>query len=128
MPEGGEINRGIIIDRHDKRSYQNGKQNLYQRCIERHLGTERSGCDYSGSACRHPETGKDQIGDTINVKTNKCYSVDEGMSGKSGVWRKGTVIGIFRNFVHVRLQSGVCESVLWADIMNSSMEDDDEEE
>lgn len=68
-----------------------------------------------------------KIGDTVNVKTNKCCSVDEGMSGKSGVWRKGTVIGIFRNFVHVRLQSGVCESVLWADIMNSSMEDDDEE-
>ena len=69
-----------------------------------------------------------KIGDTINVKTNKCCSVDEGMSGKSGVWRKGTVIGIFRNFVHVRLQSGVCESVLWADIMNGSTEDDDEEE
>ena len=31
-----------------------------------------------------------KIGDTINVKTNKCCSVDEGMSGKSGVWRKGT--------------------------------------
>lgn len=69
-----------------------------------------------------------KIGDTVNVKTNKCCSVDEGMSGKSGVWRKRTVIGIFRNFVHVRLQSGVCESVLWADIMNSSMEDEDEEE
>lgn len=69
-----------------------------------------------------------KIGDTINVKTNKCCSVDEGMSGKSGVWRKGTVIGIFRNFVHVRLQSGVCESVLWPDIMNSNTEDDDEEE
>ena len=69
-----------------------------------------------------------KIGDTVNVKTNKCCSVDEGMSGKSGVWRKGTVIGIFRNFVHVRLQSGVCESVLWADIMNGNTEDDDEEE
>lgn len=69
-----------------------------------------------------------KIGDTVNVKTNKCCSVDEGMSGKSGVWRKGTVIGIFRNFVHVRLQSGVCESVLWADITNSNTEDDDEEE
>lgn len=34
-----------------------------------------------------------KIGDTVNVKTNKCCSVDEGMSGKSGVWRKGTVIG-----------------------------------
>ena len=66
-----------------------------------------------------------KIGDTVNVKTNKCCSVDEGMSGKSGVWRKGTVIGIFRNFVHVRLQSGVCESVLWADITNSNTEDDD---
>ena len=50
------------------------------------------------------------------------------MSGKSVVWRKETVIGIFRNFVHVRLQSGVCESVLWPDIMNSNTEDDDEEE
>lgn len=69
-----------------------------------------------------------KIGDTVNVKTNKCCSVDEGMSGKSVVWRKGTVIGIFRNFVHVRLQSGVCESVLWADIMNGNTEDDDEEE
>ena len=69
-----------------------------------------------------------KIGDTVNVKTNKCCSVDEGMSGKSGVWRKGTVIGIFRNFVHVHLQSGVCESVLWADIMNGNTEDDDEEE
>lgn len=69
-----------------------------------------------------------KIGDTVNVKTNKCCSVDEGMSGKSGVWRKGTVIGIFRNFVHVRLQSGVYESVLWTDIMNSNTEDDDEEE
>ena len=43
-----------------------------------------------------------KIGDTVNVKTNKCCSVDEGMSGKSGVWRKGTVIGIFRNFVYLQ--------------------------
>ncbi len=69
-----------------------------------------------------------KIGDTINVKTHKGCSVDGGMSCKTVVWRTGTVIGIFRNFVHVRLQSGVCESVLWTDIMNSSTEDDDEEE
>lgn len=53
-----------------------------------------------------------KIGDTINVKTNKCCNVDETMNKRTGIWRKGTVIGIFRNFVHVRLQSGVCESVL----------------
>ena len=69
-----------------------------------------------------------KIGDTIDVKTNKGCSVDGSMSGKTGVWRKGTVIGIFRNFVHIRLQSGVCESVLWTDIMSCSAEDDDEEE
>lgn len=69
-----------------------------------------------------------KIGDTVNVKTNKCCSVDEGMSGKSGVWRKGTVIGIFRNFVHVRLQSGVCESVSWLEIAGGDKEDGDEED
>ena len=69
-----------------------------------------------------------KLGDTLNVKTHKGCSVDEGMNNKTTVRRKGTVIGIFRNFAHVRLQSGVCESVLWADIMSSSMEDDDEKD
>ena len=58
-----------------------------------------------------------KIGDTINVKTNKCCSVDEGMSGKSGVWRKATVIGIYRSFVTVKLKNGICESVSWLEAM-----------
>ena len=69
-----------------------------------------------------------KIGDAVSVKTNKGCNVDETMNRRTGVWRKGTVIGIFRNFVHDRLQSGVCESVLWTDIMNEGMEDQDEEE
>ena len=68
-----------------------------------------------------------KLGVIIMVRTQKGNHKTCG-NGKTGVWREGTVIGIFRNFVHVRLQSGVCESVLWADIMNSSTEDGDEEE
>ena len=64
-----------------------------------------------------------KIGDTISVKTYKGCNVDEGESIKTGTWRKGTVIGIFRNFAHVRLQGGVCESVLWVDVMNSGKEE-----
>ena len=64
-----------------------------------------------------------KIGDMISVKTYKECNVYEVESIKTGVWRKGTVIGISRNFAHVRLQSGVCESVLWADVMNSGMEE-----
>lgn len=71
--------------------------------------------------------GQIKIGDIIMVQTQKGNHKTYG-NGKTGVWREGTVIGIFRNFVHVRLQSGVCESVLWTDIMNEGMEDQDEEE
>ena len=42
---------------------------------------------------------------------------------KTGVQRKATVIGIYEHFVHVQLKSGVCESVLWADLINASEED-----
>ena len=48
-------------------------------------------------------------------------------NGKTGVWREGTVIGIFCNFAHVRLQSGVCESVSWLEIADRNKEDGNEE-
>lgn len=68
-----------------------------------------------------------KIGDIIMVRTQKGNHKACG-NGKTGVWREGTVIGIFRNFAHVRLQSGVCESVSWLEIAGRDREDDDEED
>lgn len=70
--------------------------------------------------------GRIKIGDIIMVQTQKGNHKTSGNS-KTGVWRKGTVIGIFRNFAHVRLQSGVCESVSWLEIAGGNKEDGDEE-
>lgn len=71
--------------------------------------------------------GQIKIGDIIMVQTQKGNHKTYG-NGKTGVWREGTVIGIFRNFVHVRLQSGVCESVSWLEIADRNKEDGDEED
>ena len=61
------------------------------------------------------------------VQTQKGNHKTSG-NGKTGVWREGTVIGIFSNFAHVRLQSGVCESVSWLEIAGGDKEDGDEED
>lgn len=71
--------------------------------------------------------GQIKIGDIIMVQTQKGNHKTYG-NGKTGVWREGTVIGIFRNFAHVRLQSGVCESVSWLEIADRNKEDGDEED
>ena len=71
--------------------------------------------------------GQIKIGDIIMVQTQKGNHKTSG-NGKTGVWREGTVIGIFRNFAHVRLQSGVCESVSWLEIEGGDKEDGDEED
>lgn len=71
--------------------------------------------------------GQIKIGDIIMVQTQKGNHKTYG-NGKTGVWREGTVIGIFRNFAHVRLQSGVCESVSWLEIAGGDKEDGDEED
>lgn len=70
--------------------------------------------------------GQIKIGDIIMVQTQKGNHKTYG-NGKTGVWREGTVIGIFRNFAHVRLQSGVCESVSWLEIADRNKEDGNEE-
>ena len=61
------------------------------------------------------------------VQTQKGNHKTSG-NGKTGVLREGTVIGIFSNFAHVRLQSGVCESVSWLEIAGGDKEDGDEED
>ena len=71
--------------------------------------------------------GQIKIGDITMVKTQKGNHKTCG-NGKTGVWREGTVIGIFCNFAHVRLQSGVCESVSWLEIAGGDKEDGDEED
>lgn len=71
--------------------------------------------------------GQIKIGDIIMVQTQKGNHKTCG-NGKTGVWREGTVIGIFCNFAHVRLQSGVCESVSWLEIADRNKEDGDEED
>ena len=70
--------------------------------------------------------GQIKIGDIIMVQTQKGNHKTCG-NGKTGVWREGTVIGIFCNFAHVRLQSGVCESVSWLGIADRNKEDGNEE-
>ena len=60
--------------------------------------------------------GQIKIGDIIMVQTQKGNHKTSG-NGKTGVLREGTVIGIFSNFAHVRLQSGVCESVSWLEMV-----------
>ncbi len=70
--------------------------------------------------------GQIKIGDIIMVQTQKGNHKTCG-NGKTGVWREGTVIGIFCNFAHVRLQSGVCESVSWLEIADRNKEDGNEE-
>ena len=71
--------------------------------------------------------GQIKIGDIIMVQTQKGNRKTSG-NGKTGVWRERTVIGIFSNFAHVRLQSGVCESVSWLEIAGGDKEDGDEED
>ena len=66
-------------------------------------------------------------------RTEVCVQTQKGNhktceNGKTGVWREGTVIGIFSNFAHVRLQGGVCESVSWLEIAGEDKEDGDEED
>ena len=70
--------------------------------------------------------GQIKIGDIIMVQTQKGNHKTCG-NGKTGVWREGTVIGIFCNFAHVRLQSGVCESVSWLEIADRNKVDGNEE-
>lgn len=70
--------------------------------------------------------GQIKIGDIIMVQTQRGNHKTCG-NGKTGVWREGTVIGIFCNFAHVRLQSGVCESVSWLEIADRNKEDGNEE-
>lgn len=70
--------------------------------------------------------GQIKIGDIIMFQTQKGNHKTCG-NGKTGVWREGTVIGIFCNFAHVRLQSGVCESVSWLEIADRNKEDGNEE-
>ena len=38
---------------------------------------------------------------------------------KTGIPRQAVVIGIYEYFVHVQLESGVCESVMWMDLINA---------
>lgn len=50
---------------------------------------------------------KVKIGDKIIIMPVKCYEKEQ----------KGTVIGIYRNFLNVKLKNGICESVSWLEAM-----------
>nr|DAS02687.1 MAG TPA: hypothetical protein [Caudoviricetes sp.] len=66
---------------------------------------------------------KIKIGSKVTIMTQNGSAKDSLYAVKTGVQRKATVIGIYEYFVHVQLKSGVCESVLWADLINASEED-----
>lgn len=66
---------------------------------------------------------KIKIGSKVTIMTQKGSAKDSLYAVKTGVQRKTTVIGIYEHFVHVQLKSGICESVLWADLINASEED-----
>lgn len=66
---------------------------------------------------------KIKIGSKVTIMTQKACAKDSFVAIKTGIPRQAIVIGIYTYFVHVQLESGVCESVLWADLINASEED-----
>ena len=51
---------------------------------------------------------------------DRACAKDSFVAIKTGIPRQAIVIGIYTYFVHVQLESGVCESVMWADLINAS--------
>ena len=66
---------------------------------------------------------KIDIGSKVMITTQKACAKDPFGAIKTGIPRQAVVIGIYEYFVHVQLESGVCESVMWADLINASEED-----
>ena len=65
---------------------------------------------------------KIKIGSKVMITTQKACAKDSFGAVKTGIPRQAVVVGIYEYFVHVQLKSGVCESVLWADLINASEE------
>ena len=53
------------------------------------------------------------------ITTQKACAKDSFGAVKTGIPRQAVVIGIYEYFVHVQLESGVCESVMWMDLINA---------
>ena len=59
----------------------------------------------------------------VTIMTQKGSAKDSLYAVKTGSQRSSLIYKIYEYFVHVQLKSGVCESVLWADLINASEED-----
>lgn len=62
---------------------------------------------------------KIKIGSKVTIMTQKACAKDSFVAVKTGIPRQAVVIGIYEYFVHVQLESGVCESVMWMDLINA---------
>ena len=62
---------------------------------------------------------KIKIGSKVMITTQKACAKDSFGAVKTGIPRQAVVIGIYEYFVHVQLESGVCESVMWMDLINA---------
>ena len=66
-----------------------------------------------------PRRPKIKIGSKVMITTQKACAKDSFGAVKTGIPRQAVVIGIYEYFVHVQLESGVCESVMWMDLINA---------
>lgn len=62
---------------------------------------------------------KIKIGSKVMITTQKACAKYSFGAVKTGIPRQAVVIGIYEYFVHVQLESGVCESVMWMDLINA---------
>lgn len=62
---------------------------------------------------------KIKIGSKVMITTQKACAKDSFGAVKTGIPRQAVVIGIYEYFVHVQLESVVCESVMWMDLINA---------
>lgn len=62
---------------------------------------------------------KIKIGSKVMITTQKACAKDSFGAVKTGIPRQAVVVGIYEYFVHVQLESGVCESVMWMDLINA---------
>ena len=94
-----------------------------------HDGADRipEGCPkrrgIGGGTIENPEycrsKKKIKIGSKVMITTQKACAKDSFGAVKTGIPRQAVVIGIYEYFVHVQLESGVCESVMWMDLINA---------
>lgn len=87
------------------------EKSCQQGSAAQNLAGRRSAPDICGKQSPRTEWQKSEkkvkIGDKIIIVSMKCGDGEQ----------KGTVVGIYRSFVTVKLKNGVCESVSWLKAM-----------